>query len=147
MAGYGDRPIPEPASGEEDVSAGGDRLVEAAGRLWEDARETLEEAATVLDLPGRLERNPYAVLAAAAGVGYLLGGGLFRPLASRLLGAGLRFAVIPILKDQLLVRPDGAGGSRPSSPGHSRARAGGPERASRAETHEASGGGEGKDWL
>ena len=43
-------------------------------------------------LRDRLERRPYATLAVAAGVGYVLGGGLPTSLVRILLGVGGRYA-------------------------------------------------------
>ena len=54
-----------------------------------------------IDLSGRVQRNPLAMVAVAAGVGYVLGGGLFSPMTGRLLKLGLRLAVIPLVKSQL----------------------------------------------
>jgi hypothetical protein len=58
-----------------------------------------------VDLGGRVNKHPYGTLAAAVGIGYLLGGGLFTPLTGRIVGLGLRLglrlAVLPLLKDQL----------------------------------------------
>ena len=55
-----------------------------------------------LDLKGRVERNPYGMMAAAIGVGYVLGGGLFTPLTGRILKLGVRLAMLPFVKDELL---------------------------------------------
>ena len=44
-------------------------------------------------LRDRLEQRPYATLAVAAGVGYVLGGGVPSGLVRLLLGIGSRFAV------------------------------------------------------
>ncbi len=54
-----------------------------------------------LDLPNRIHRNPIACVAAALGVGYVLGGGLFSPTTKKLLKVGMRLAVIPFVKGQL----------------------------------------------
>ena len=37
---------------------------------------------------------------AAAGIGYVLGGGLFSPLTSKIVRIGLRVALIPLVKSQ-----------------------------------------------
>jgi predicted lysophospholipase L1 biosynthesis ABC-type transport system permease subunit len=54
----------------------------------------------------RLERSPYGTVAAALGIGYVLGGGVFSPLTARALGLGLRLGlrlvVLPILTEQLV---------------------------------------------
>ena len=53
------------------------------------------------DLQERLRRTPYAMVAGAAGIGFVLGGGLFTRLAARILGTGLRIglmAALPVLE-------------------------------------------------
>jgi hypothetical protein len=57
------------------------------------------------DLEDRLARNPYGMLAAAIGVGFVLGGGLFTRLTSRLVGVGLRIGLtsaLPFVSEALL---------------------------------------------
>lgn len=70
------------------------------------AQETAENVRSKVDFSGRVERRPFGTVAAALGVGYLLGGGLFSSLTRRMLGVGLRvglsFALLPIIQDQLL---------------------------------------------
>ena len=66
-----------------------------------------------LDLRGRVDRNPIAMVAAAAGIGYILGGGLFSPFTARLVRYGLRIAIIPLVKSQLEAIVSGA----PAQPG------------------------------
>lgn len=64
----------------------------------EDVGGALREA---FDFRGRLQRNPYGMVAGALGIGFVLGGGLFTRLAARVLGAGLRvglMAALPILE-------------------------------------------------
>jgi hypothetical protein len=70
---------------------------------FQEAMTELDAAARAVDLDGRMERHPYAMIAAAAGVGFVLGGGLFRPFAGRLFRSGLRLAIIP-LAERLLVQ-------------------------------------------
>jgi len=57
------------------------------------------------DLEGEVRRHPYGTVAAALGIGYALGGGIFTPLTSRLVRLGLRIgiraALLPILKTQI----------------------------------------------
>ena len=50
---------------------------------------------------GRVQRNPIGMVLAAAGIGYVLGGGLFSPMTSRLLKIGVRLALVPVIKSQL----------------------------------------------
>lgn len=59
-----------------------------------------------LDVGALVDAHPVGALAAALGVGYALGGGLFTSLTSRLLGWGFRlgvqFAVLPVLERELV---------------------------------------------
>jgi hypothetical protein len=53
-----------------------------------------------LDLAGRVQRNPIASVLVAAGVGYVLGGGLFSRVTRDALRLGLKLAIIPFAKGQ-----------------------------------------------
>jgi len=56
-------------------------------------------------LQTRLERNPYGMVAGALGMGFVLGGGLFTRLSAKLLGVGLRMALmaaLPMLEEQIV---------------------------------------------
>jgi hypothetical protein len=69
-------------------------VVEDARGLW---RETF-------DIQSRLRRNPYAMVAGAVGIGFVLGGGLFTRLAAKVLGVGLRtglMAGLPIFQKEI----------------------------------------------
>jgi hypothetical protein len=82
-----------------------DRAGQAAGQTWSRARDTYTDLRETVDLEGRVNKHPYGTLAAAVGIGYLLGGGLFTPLTGRIVGLGLRIglrlAVLPLLKEQI----------------------------------------------
>lgn len=69
-------------------------LADHAQRYYEQLRD---------DNPfGRVYReNPYLVLAAAAGAGYVVAGGLFTPFTRRLIRMSMRAAVIPLVASQL----------------------------------------------
>jgi hypothetical protein len=57
-----------------------------------------------LDIDGRVQRNPYGMLAGALGVGFVLGGGIFTRLGARLVGTGVRvglMAALPLFQKQL----------------------------------------------
>ena len=77
-------------------------LNDSAQQLLEEARSTFEDLGAAVDLRGRVQRHPYGMVAAALGVGYVLGGGLFSGLTFRLVGLGVRLAAIPLVKNQLL---------------------------------------------
>ena len=57
-------------------------------QTWPQTRQVLASLRAGMDQ--RLRRNPYGTVAAAIGIGYLLGGGLFSPLTARILRVGLR---------------------------------------------------------
>jgi hypothetical protein len=79
-----------------------DRIGSDAQQLWEDARGAVTDLQGTLDLKGRVERNPYMMVLAAFGVGYVLGGGLFTRTTGRLLRLGVRLAALPMVKDELI---------------------------------------------
>ena len=83
----------------------GDRMSQTAEQTWTRARESVDDLRDAVDLQGRVDRHPYGTVAAALGIGYLLGGGLFTPLTGRLVGLamriGLRLAVLPVVRDEL----------------------------------------------
>lgn len=77
------------------------QILDDTRQLAEDARHlysTLQEDNPLADY---YQRNPFAVLGAAAGVGYILGGGLFTPFTRRLLRVGLKAAALPVAASQL----------------------------------------------
>jgi len=70
----------------------------------ETAPETLGE---ILDIEGRLRRNPYGMMAGALAVGFVMGGGLFTRLTASIAGAGLRMglaAALPLLQQELFAK-------------------------------------------
>jgi hypothetical protein len=79
-----------------------DNIGSNAHKLWDDARGAVNDISERLDLKGRVDRNPYATVAVAVGVGYVLGGGLFTPLTGRIFRLGMRLAAIPLVKDELV---------------------------------------------
>jgi hypothetical protein len=73
----------------------------------DDAQELREDVAGILAevrekrIPQRYYRhNPYIVLAAAAGAGYVAGGGLFSPFTRRLVRIGMKALFVPIAAAQ-----------------------------------------------
>ena len=51
----------------------------------------------IIDIEGRVERNPYGMVAGALGAGFVLGGGLFTRLTGHIAGAVLRLGVMAAL--------------------------------------------------
>ncbi len=70
-----------------------------------DASEPTSVGSPLADLRRQVSRHPYGTVAAALGIGYALGGGIFTPLTSRVVRLGLRIgirtALLPILKAEL----------------------------------------------
>ena len=79
----------------------GRRMVEEARAFREAIGSQAESFTKAIDLRGRVERNPIGMVLAAAGIGYVLGGGLFSQLTGKAVRIGLRLALIPIIKTQL----------------------------------------------
>ena len=67
----------------------------APDSLVDDAAAAGRELLGAMDLPGRVDRHPYGMVAAALGAGYVLGGGLFTPTTARLLRLGFKVASLP----------------------------------------------------
>jgi hypothetical protein len=79
----------------------GRRMVEEARAFKEAIGNQADSFTRAVDLRGRVQRNPLGMVLAAAGIGYVLGGGLFSPLTGRVVRIGLRLALIPLVKSQL----------------------------------------------
>jgi hypothetical protein len=85
----------------EDIFDEAREVVEDSRQLADDVEEFYERVADVGSLKELYDRNPYAVLAAAAGTGYVLGGGLFTSFTKRLGRLGMKALVIPVALSKL----------------------------------------------
>jgi ElaB/YqjD/DUF883 family membrane-anchored ribosome-binding protein len=89
------------------------RVSDTAHEAWDRTRDAVTDLKRAADIDGRVERNPYGTVAAALGIGFVLGGGLFTPLTGRIVGLGLRLgirlALLPMLKDQISELADTVG--------------------------------------
>jgi hypothetical protein len=100
-----------------------DSLGRVARSFSEELRGTAADFGRALDLRGRVQRHPYLMVAATAGLGYVLGGGLFTRTTARLLGLAGRVAALPMVRSEIVSLAEamlsGAtedeGGQRPSA--------------------------------
>lgn len=83
----------------------GDDMRELAGELAEAAREIKGR----FDLGPMVRQHPFRTVLVAAGVGYVLGGGLFTPMTGRILRLGARAMLVPIVKNQIEAIAAGTG--------------------------------------
>lgn len=60
-------------------------------------RSLVDLVRDIADIEGRVDRNPYGMMAGAMGAGFILGGGLFTRLTEKLAGAALRIGVMAAL--------------------------------------------------
>lgn len=67
-----------------------------------DANSALNGMADAVGLTTQVEKAPYAMIGAALGLGYVVGGGLFTPTTTRIIGLGMKLASIPQVRDRLL---------------------------------------------
>jgi hypothetical protein len=79
----------------------GQRLVEDTRKLANNAQDYYMQLRRDNPLGRAYRENPYAVVAAAIGVGYVIGGGLFTPFTRRVLRMGMRALVIPMVATQI----------------------------------------------
>jgi ElaB/YqjD/DUF883 family membrane-anchored ribosome-binding protein len=82
-----------------------EKVGHTAEQVWDRTRDSVSDFSEALDIKGRVDRHPFGTVAAAIGIGYVLGGGLFTPLTGRIvrlgLGIGMRLAVLPLLKREV----------------------------------------------
>jgi len=104
--------MPEQQNPQDDgASAAAQQGAHAMREEWDKVGAAVRELSRDADelARGWLEANPYATLAVAAGVGYVLGGGLPHIVVRRALGLGSRMAI-----DMMLARAMTRGGSGPA---------------------------------
>lgn len=106
-----------PASAEADGEAAESASVQLAA-LARGACDALDGVAERLHLTEQVEARPLTTVAAALGVGYVLGGGLFTPTTARLIRLGVKVAALPLVRERLLERAEAAVDAmlRPAAP-------------------------------
>ncbi|QDG53160.1 hypothetical protein FIV42_21155 [Persicimonas caeni] len=84
------------------------RLIDDSRTLMNDSKQVFDDVQQLYDnmrnkasIGEYYQENPYAVLAAAAGVGYVLGGGLFSPFTKRILKVAMKGMLIPLASSQI----------------------------------------------
>ena len=78
---------------------------QTAEQVWDRTRDSFTDLGDALDIKGRVDRHPFGTVAAALGIGYVLGGGLFTPLTGRIVRMGvrigMRLAVLPLFRQEI----------------------------------------------
>lgn len=92
----------------EHVAQHVDKAGAAAHQFLEEAKATGQGLMDAVDLKGRVDRNPYGMVAAAFGVGYLLAGGLFTATTGRVFRLGMKLAAVPLVRDELITLAEAA---------------------------------------
>lgn len=77
-------------------------ILEKAAEVAKDANSALNGVADAVGLTEKVDKNPYAMVGAALGIGYVVGGGLLTPTTMRLVKLGLRLASIAPVRNKLL---------------------------------------------
>jgi ElaB/YqjD/DUF883 family membrane-anchored ribosome-binding protein len=93
---------PAPAREKADsapLTATADQAVQSVTALYKQVQDTVET---------QMERSPYVALGAAAGIGFIVGGGLASPLGQLLLRSSLRTFGPPLLRAVLNSSTDAA---------------------------------------
>jgi len=111
-----------------------EHISSSAQQVWTEARGVASDLKEAVDLDRRMEEHPYAMLGAAAAVGYIIGGGLLTSMTGTLIRLGLKVAALPWIKDELWILAGNAVagfGSRPSSASSGEASSRGPGASTR----------------
>ncbi|MFT3708385.1 MAG: hypothetical protein QM817_12095 [Archangium sp.] len=99
QAAAGARPPPEGEdSGRWDAAELADTLQHAA----KTANSAINGVSDAVGLTEKVEKAPYAMVGAALGLGYVVGGGLFTPTTARLVRMAMKLTSIPMVRDRLL---------------------------------------------
>ncbi len=76
--------------------------METVFELAKDANSALNGISDAVGLTEKVEQAPYTMIAAALGVGYIIGGGLLTSTSGRLVRLGFRLASLPLIRNRLL---------------------------------------------
>jgi hypothetical protein len=92
----------------EDMAQHVNKAGAAAQQFFDEAKASGQGLMEAVNIQGRVERNPYGMVAAALGIGYLLGGGLFTSTTARIFRLGIKAAAVPLVRDQVLAFAENA---------------------------------------
>ena len=110
-------PSKESEEGVVDHASG---MVDEARAFTSSISESVNSFSESLDLRGRVQRSPIAMVSAALGIGYVVGGGLFSPVTRRLLKAGVGMMLVPFVRRQLAAMSSStssrSAGEQPAAP-------------------------------
>jgi hypothetical protein len=93
---------PHHAKAADKVAQHVDNVAEAAQTMRDEAKAAGQGLADAFGIKEKVDHNPYGMVAAALGAGYVLGGGLFTPTTGRLIRLGLKLAAVPMVRNELL---------------------------------------------
>jgi hypothetical protein len=92
----------------EQTNGRAERVINQTRALNDDVRGLASEISSAakeirakVDLGPMVQEHPFRTVLIAAGVGYVLGGGLFTPLTGTLVRVGARAMLLPMLRNQL----------------------------------------------
>jgi len=91
------RPPEQPQFQDKTMERPERHLIDLLSELGETAVELYER----IDLRREMEEHPYRTLGIAAGIGYVLGGGLFTGFTRRMVGLGARVLLLPLAQATL----------------------------------------------
>ncbi len=72
-----------------------------ARQLANDLAEAGREIRSKIDFSQAIQAHPFRAILIGAGIGYVLGGGLFSSLTRRMLRIGSRALIVPIVRGQV----------------------------------------------
>lgn len=93
---------PPPQQDDAGAPSVGEAVSEQVTQAIHNANSAINGFADAVGLTEKVEKSPYGMVAAALGVGYVLGGGLFTPTTLRVLRIGMKLASIPAVRERLL---------------------------------------------
>jgi hypothetical protein len=88
--------------GDDDAPWSAGELADTLQHAAKTANSALNGVSDAVGLTEKVEKAPYAMVGAALGLGYVVGGGLFTPTTARLMRMAMKLTSIPMVRDRLL---------------------------------------------